>query len=104
MKNFQMLVWKGWTYTVASTFTSYDMDYHLWADVKDIVYQTKIRGITELKLKITDVIAATDEALLQRACQEIQYCLDGFCVNKGACIRFKKKLKSLSTIEQSSLR
>lgn len=76
IKHFQMLVWKGWTYTVASTFTSYDKDFHLRAEV------IKIRDITELKLKITDIIAS-------KTWQEIQYCLDRFCANKGACIGFK---------------
>ena len=40
--------------------------------VKDTIYRTKIRNITELKRKI----ATSDEAILQRTWQEIDFRLD----------------------------
>ena len=54
------------------------LHFFLWVHVKDIVYRTKIGDITDLKQRITDAIATTDEALcmLQRTLQEIDYLLD----------------------------
>jgi hypothetical protein len=52
------------------------LDFFLWNYVKDIVYRTKVRDITNLKQRITDVIATTDEGRLQRTWQEIEYRLD----------------------------
>lgn len=51
------------------------LDFFLWGYVKDVVYRTKIQDITDLKQKISDATATTDEAMLQRTWQEIKYCL-----------------------------
>ena len=42
------------------------LDFFLWGYVKDIVYRTKVRDITELKQRISDAIDTIDEAMLQR--------------------------------------
>ena len=63
------------------------LDFFLWGYVKDIVYRTKIRDITDLKQKITDVIATIDEAMLQRIWQEIEYHLDVLRATNGAHIQ-----------------
>jgi hypothetical protein len=52
------------------------LDFFLWGYVKDIVYRTKVWDITNLKQRITDAIATTDEGMLQRTWQEIEYRLD----------------------------
>ena len=43
------------------------LDFFLWGYVKDIVYRTKVRDITDLKQRISDAIATIDEDMLQRA-------------------------------------
>ena len=50
------------------------------------VYRTKIQDINDLKQKITDAIATTDEAMLQQTWQEIEYLLDVFRPTNGAHI------------------
>jgi hypothetical protein len=42
------------------------LDFSLWGYVKDIVYRTKVRDITNRKQRITDAIATIDEGMLQR--------------------------------------
>ena len=54
--------------------------------VKDIVYRTKVRDITDLKQRISDAIATIDEDMLQRTWQEIEYRLDVLCLTNGAHI------------------
>ena len=56
----------------------------LWGYVKDIMYQTKIRDINDLKQRITDAIATIDEAMLQRTWQEIYYSLEVLRATNGA--------------------
>ena len=58
----------------------------LWGYVKDIVYRTKIRDITDLKQRIANVIATIDEAILQRTWQEIEFRLDVLHTTNGAYI------------------
>jgi hypothetical protein len=60
------------------------LDFFLWGYVKDIVYRTKVRDITNLKQRITDVIANIDEGMLQRTWQEIEYRLDVLRATNGA--------------------
>ena len=55
-------------------------------NIKDIVYQTKVRDITYLKQRISNAIATIDAAMLQQTWQEIEYCLDVLRVTKGAHI------------------
>ena len=42
------------------------MDFFLLGYVKDIVYRTKVRDITDLKQRISDAIATIDEDMMQR--------------------------------------
>jgi hypothetical protein len=56
------------------------LDFFLWGYVKDIVYRTKVRDITNLKQRITD------EGMLQRTWQEIEYRLDVLRATNGAHI------------------
>ena len=58
----------------------------LWGYVKDIVYRTKIRDITDLKQRIANAIATIDEAMLQRTWQDIEYRLDLLRATHGAHI------------------
>jgi hypothetical protein len=62
------------------------LDLFLWGYVKDIVHRTKVRDITNLKQRITDAIATTDEGMPQRTWQEIEYRLDVLRANNGAHI------------------
>lgn len=41
---------------------SLPLNSYLWGYVKDIMYRTKIRDISDLKQRITDAIATIDEA------------------------------------------
>jgi hypothetical protein len=59
------------------------LDFFLWGYVKDIVYRTKVRDITNL---ITDDIATIDESMLQRTWQEVEYRLDVLRATNGAYI------------------
>jgi hypothetical protein len=54
--------------------------------VKDIVYQTKVWDIANLKPRTTDAIATTDEGTVQGTWQEILYRLDVLCATNGAHI------------------
>ncbi len=60
------------------------LDFLLWRFVKDIVYRIKIQDITDLKRKITDVIATSDEDVLHRTWQEIEYYFDVLRATNGA--------------------
>jgi hypothetical protein len=60
------------------------VDLFLWCYVKDIVYRTKVRDITNLKQRITDAIATTDEGMLQRTWQEVECRLDVLHATNGA--------------------
>jgi hypothetical protein len=60
--------------------------FFLWSYVKDIVYRTKVRDITNLKQRITDAIATIDESMLQRTWQEIEYHFDVLRATNGASI------------------
>ena len=59
------------------------LDFFLWDFVKDIVYRTKVRDITDLKQRISNAIATIDEAMLQRTWQKIEYRLDVLRATKG---------------------
>ena len=62
------------------------LDFFLWGYVKDIVYPTKVRDMTDLRQRISNAIAAIDEAMLQRTWQEIEYRLDVLRATNGAHI------------------
>jgi hypothetical protein len=53
------------------------LDIFLWVHVKDMVYGTKVRDIPNLKQRITD------EGMLQRTWQEIEYRLDVLHATNG---------------------
>ena len=61
-----------------------DLNFFLWGYVKDIVYRTQVRRITDLKQRIINAIATIDEAMLQRTWQEIDYRLDVLRATNGA--------------------
>ena len=42
------------------------LDFFLWGYVKDIMYRTKVRDITDLKQRISYAIATIDEAMFQQ--------------------------------------
>ena len=76
--------WKGWTDSMATTFIRITpLNFFLWGYVKDIVYRTKVRDMTDLKQKISNSIATIDEAMLQRTWQEIKYRLDVIRATNG---------------------
>ena len=54
--------------------------------LKDIVYRTKVRDMTDLKQRIFNAIATIDEATLQQTWQKIEYCLDVLRATNGADI------------------
>ena len=62
------------------------LDFFLWGYVKDMVYRTKVRDITELKQRISNAIDTSDEAMLQRTRQKIEYRLDVLRVTNGVHI------------------
>ena len=62
------------------------LDFFLWGYVKDIVYQTKVRDIADLKQRIRNAIATIDEPMLQWTWQEINYHLDVLHATNGAHI------------------
>jgi hypothetical protein len=62
------------------------LDLFLWCYIKDIVYRTKVRDITNLKQRITDAIANTGEGMLLRIWQVIECRLDVLRATNGARI------------------
>ena len=50
------------------------------------MYRTKVRDINDLKQRVSDAIDTINEAMLQRAWQEIEYRFDVLCVTNGAHI------------------
>ena len=62
------------------------VNFFLWDYVKDIVYRTKVRDITDLKQRIPNAIATIDEDMLQQTWQEIEYRLDVLRLTNGAHI------------------
>ena len=75
--------WSGWVNSVATTSTRH---FFLWGYVKNNVYQTKVRDITDLRQSISNVIATIDEVMLQRTWQEIENCLDVIRATNGVHI------------------
>jgi len=70
-----------------SRFTRrYSLGFLLWGYVKDIVYLTNVRDITDLRKKIFNVTATIDKAMLQRTWQKTEYRVDVFRATNGAQI------------------
>jgi len=58
----------------------------LWGYVKDVVYRTKVKDISDLKERITAAVEAIDEEMLKRTWTEIEYRLDILRATNGAHI------------------
>ena len=52
------------------------LDFFLWVCVKDVVYRTKVKDISDLTERITAAVEAIDEEMLKRTWTEIEYHLD----------------------------
>ena len=62
------------------------LDFFLWGYVKDVVYRTKVKDISDLKERITAAVEAIDEEMLKRTWTEIEYRLDILRATNGAYI------------------
>ena len=60
------------------------VDFFLWGYVKDKVFSTPVRDITNLKARITDAFATINEDMLENTWREIDYRLDVLRVTKRA--------------------
>jgi len=60
------------------------VDFFLWGYVKDKVFSTPVRDITNLKARITDAFATINEDMLENTWREIDYRLDVLRETKGA--------------------
>jgi len=60
------------------------LDFLLWGYVKDKVFSTPVRDITNLKARITDAFAIITEDMLENTWREIDYRLDVLRATKGA--------------------
>ena len=60
------------------------LDFFLWGYVKDKVFSTPVRDITNLKARITDAFAIITEDMLENTWREIDYRLDVLRATKGA--------------------
>ena len=54
--------------------------------MKDVVYRTKVKDISDLKERITAAVNTIDEEMLRRTWTEIEYRLDVLRVTNGAHI------------------
>ena len=59
------------------------LDFSFWGYVKDIVYRTKVRDMTDLRQRISNAIA-TIEAMLQQTWQKMECRLDELRATNGA--------------------
>jgi len=59
------------------------LDFFLCGYVKDKVFSTPVRDITNLKARITDAFATITEDMLENTWREIDYRLDLLRVRKG---------------------
>ena len=62
------------------------LDFFLWGYVKDVMYHTKVKDISDLKKRITAAVEAIDEEMLKRTWTEIEYRLDILHATNGAHI------------------
>ena len=62
------------------------LDFFLWGYVKDVVYRTKVKDISDLKERITAAVNTIDEEMLRRTWTEIEYRLDVLRATNGAHI------------------
>jgi hypothetical protein len=60
------------------------LDFFLWGHVKDMVYSTPIRDVTELRRKITNIIRTITSDMLNNTWAEIEYRLDILRATNGA--------------------
>ena len=77
--------WERWSDTLATTIAGYHL--HLTSFyggyVKDKVFSTPIRDITNLKARITDAFATITEDMLENTWRETDYRLDVLRATKG---------------------
>ena len=79
--------WKGWTDSMATTFTRHHSPGLLSLGLrKGYCVSNKNTDMTDLNQKISNAIATIDEAMLQRTWQEIEYRLDVLRATNGAHI------------------
>ena len=62
------------------------LDFFLWGYVKDIVYRTKVRDMTDLRQRISNAIATINEAMLQQTWHKIEYRLNVLRATNGSHI------------------
>ena len=62
------------------------LDFFSWGYVKDVVYRTKVKDISDLKERITAAVEAINEEMLKRTWTEIEYRLDILRATNGAHI------------------
>ena len=62
------------------------LDFFLWGYVKDVVYRTKVKDISDLKERITAAVEAINEEILKRLWTKIEYRLDILRATNGAHI------------------
>ena len=60
------------------------MDFFLWGNVKDCVYQTPVQDLVTLRERIVEAIQAVDVDMLQRVWMEMEYRLDILRATNGA--------------------
>jgi hypothetical protein len=60
------------------------LDFFLGGYVKDIVYETPVTSLNELKLRIVAVIKTVTPQMLENTWREIEYRLDILRATKGA--------------------
>ena len=60
------------------------LDFFLWGNVKDKLFSTPVRNITNLKARITDAFATITEDMLENTWRETDYRLDVLRATKGA--------------------
>ena len=60
------------------------LDFFLWGYVKDIVYRTKIRGVSDLQQRLIKALDTVTVDMLARTCLKIEYRLDILRATDGA--------------------
>ena len=61
-------------------------DFFLWGFVKDVVYNTQVTDLADLKARIVAAIQQIDVEMLERTWQNLEYRLDVLRITNGAHI------------------
>ena len=59
------------------------LDFFLWSYVKDVVYRTKVKDISDLKERITAAVEAIDEEMLKKTGLKLDIVLITFVLQMG---------------------